>query len=482
MGPRAALLLLSLACSCSAQKVKVRAEVTGYVGQDVTLPCTYSPDNSDIKITQVTWMKETGGKKTNVAVYSPNWGKNLPNPRISFLKESLQEPTLVIKSLMMTDEGTYGCEFATYPDGNEEGTTRLILLAEPRNSAAAVPGAVGDAVGDREITVANCTSANGKPPSDITWQSVLPGNVSTRVINNTDGTITVNSQYKIFPTSEANGKTVTCIIASRTASVPQNIPVVLSIQYPPEVRISGYDDNWYINRQQAELTCTASGNPPPSKYEWKTASGQPLPNTVDVVGNLLVVKTVDNLVNTTFLCQATNSLGTSSAQLEVLVRASPNTAGAGATGGIIGGIIAAIVGIAVVATVVMIWKQQRKNQTLKDDDDLEGPPAYKPPPPSVKLQPQDMVPVHKESDSEESVPLKPIPFESLSRAEVDSEMNMPLYQDAYGDQGLEHSEHMPSTEDDYLEQINPIYNDLSYPATDHYQDSRGFVMSKAMYV
>ncbi|XP_069497110.1 nectin-1-like isoform X3 [Ambystoma mexicanum] len=362
MGPRAALLLLSLACSCSAQKVKVRAEVTGYVGQDVTLPCTYSPDNSDIKITQVTWMKETGGKKTNVAVYSPNWGKNLPNPRISFLKESLQEPTLVIKSLMMTDEGTYGCEFATYPDGNEEGTTRLILLAEPRNSAAAVPGAVGDAVGDREITVANCTSANGKPPSDITWQSVLPGNVSTRVINNTDGTITVNSQYKIFPTSEANGKTVTCIIASRTASVPQNIPVVLSIQYPPEVRISGYDDNWYINRQQAELTCTASGNPPPSKYEWKTASGQPLPNTVDVVGNLLVVKTVDNLVNTTFLCQATNSLGTSSAQLEVLVRERAMAEQSDSIGAIVGGVIGALLLIALIGIVVFFVLRSRKTK------------------------------------------------------------------------------------------------------------------------
>ncbi|XP_078507397.1 nectin-2 isoform X2 [Lissotriton helveticus] len=480
MGPRAALLLLPLLLLlCGhAQRVKVRDEVTGFVGQDVTLPCTLPIDDPSIKITQVTWVREAGGKKTNVAVYNPSFGTNLPIKHIAFLQPSLTEPTLVITGLQMADEGAYTCEFATYPNGNEEGTTKLILLAEPTNNAEAVPGAVGD----QQITVANCTSANGKPPSDITWQSVVPGNVSTTVTNNTDGTLTVNSQYRIFPTSTANGKTVTCVISSRTAKVPQSIPVVLSIQYPPEVNIMGYDDNWYINRQQVELKCSASGNPPPIKYEWKTTDGKPLPKTVDVIGNLLVVRTVDYLVNTTLICEASNARGTRSAQLQVFVRETPNTAGAGATGGIIGGIIAAIVGVAVIATVVMICKQQRKNQTLKDDEDLEGPPAYKPPPPSVKLQAQDTVSKNKESETEEYVALKPVSFESPGWAEAYPETTQPLYQEVTVDEGLGHTEDPPSTEDDYLEQINPIYNDLSYPASDRYQDDKGFVMSRAMYV
>ncbi|XP_069057558.1 nectin-2-like isoform X2 [Pleurodeles waltl] len=478
MDPRTALLLLALLVPGYAQRVKVRDEVTGFVGQDVTLPCTLSTDDPSIKITQVTWVKEVGGKKTNVAVFNPAFGTNLPIKHISFLRPSLTEPTLVISTLRMTDEGSYTCEFATYPNGNEEGTTRLSLLAEPTNKAEAMPGVAGD----KQTIVANCTSANGKPPSEITWQSIVPGNFSTTVTNNTDGTFTVNSQYRIYPTSTANGKTVTCIISSRTAKAPQSIPVVLSIQYPPEVSIAGYDDNWYINRQQAELTCSASGNPPPTKYEWKTTDGEPLPKTVDVIGNLLVVRTVDYLVNTTLICEASNALGTRSAQLEVMVRDSPNTAGAGATGGIIGGIIAAIVGIAVVATVVMICKQQRKNQTLKDDEDLEGPPAYKPPPPSVKLQGQDTASTYKESETEEYVPLKPVSFESPVLAAAHEETMQTLYQEVTADESLGHSEHVPSTEDDYLEQINPIYNHLSYPASDHYEDNKGFIMSRAMYV
>lgn len=359
MGPRVALLLLPLLLYSYAQRVKVRNEVTGFVGQDVTLPCTLPTDDPSIKITQVTWVREAGGKKTNVAVYNPTFGTNLPIKHISFLQPSLTEPTLVITGLQMADEGAYTCEFATYPNGNEEGTTKLVLLAEPTNNAEAVPGAVGD----QQITVANCTSANGKPPSEITWQSVVPGNFSTTVTNNTDGTLTVNSQYSIFPTSAANGKKVTCVISSRTAKVPQSIPVVLSIQYPPEVSITGYDDNWYINRQQAELTCSANGNPPPTKYEWKTTDGKPLPKTVDVIGNLLVVRTVDYLVNTSLVCEASNALGTRSAQLEVFVRERALAQEADPTGAIIGGVLGALLLIALVGVILFfVFFRSRKTK------------------------------------------------------------------------------------------------------------------------
>uniref|UniRef100_G1P785 Uncharacterized protein n=2 Tax=Myotis TaxID=9434 RepID=G1P785_MYOLU len=72
---------------------------------------------------------------------------------------------------------------------------------------------------------------------------------------------------------------------------------------------------------------------------------------------------------------------------------SPNTSGAGATGGIIGGIIAAIIATAVVATGILICRQQRKEQRLQvaeEEDDLEGPPSYKPPTPKTKLEEPEM--------------------------------------------------------------------------------------------
>uniref|UniRef100_A0ACB8FS67 Uncharacterized protein n=1 Tax=Sphaerodactylus townsendi TaxID=933632 RepID=A0ACB8FS67_9SAUR len=118
-----------------AQRVKVRDEVTGYVGQEVTLPCHFASTSPDIKVSQVTWVKEAGTKKQNVAVYHPDHGPSYPmergSGRIRFQAQSLQDATLVIGPLRMSDEGTYTCEFATYPLGNEDGVTQLIILVAP---------------------------------------------------------------------------------------------------------------------------------------------------------------------------------------------------------------------------------------------------------------------------------------------------------------------------------------------------------------
>lgn len=54
-----------------------------------------------------------------------------------------------------------------------------------------------------------------------------------------------------------------------------------------------------------------------------------------------------------------------------LLAESPNTSGAGATGGIIGGIIAAIIATAVVATGILICRQQRKEQRLQGAEEEE---------------------------------------------------------------------------------------------------------------
>ncbi|XP_029431893.1 LOW QUALITY PROTEIN: nectin-2 [Rhinatrema bivittatum] len=466
------LLLCVLLRAVHGQRVKVREEVLGYVGQQVVLPCVFSPGADFYQVSQVTWVKNTNGKKVSIAVYHPEHGASYPSEGVSgrfvFQKPTLQDATLTIKSLKMSDEGAYTCEFATYPNGNEEAETKVIVLAEPQNSAQAVPVIANET----ESTVATCISANGRPPSEITWQSSLSGNVTTTQSNNTDGTITVTSQFKTVPTSQADGKMVTCVIKHKASKEPVSIPVVLSVQYPPEVTIEGYDNNWYISRSQADLKCTAKGNPSPTSFEWTSSNGS-LPDTVEVINNLLVVKPVDHRVNITFICKVSNAVGTNFRQLSVLIRGSPDTSGAGTTGGIIGGIIATIVVIAVMVTVVLICKQQRKNQNARND--LEDPPAYKPPPPKQKLQPTEGT---KSVDNEtEEVLLKP-----SSKVETSSGGPLKYQELAMTDNAMD-LQHVPipSTEDDYLEQINPIYNELSYPTAGSYQD-QGFVMSKAMYV
>ncbi|XP_065276474.1 nectin-2 [Emys orbicularis] len=476
MGAPRSLVFWSLLSVVLTQRVKVRNEVTGYVGDEAMLQCLFPATSPDIKVSQVTWMKEMGGKKQNVAVYLPDHKPNFPldnSGRIRFLNVSLQDATLIIQPLRMSDEGTYVCEFATYPHGNEDGVTTLSILARPTNTAESRKVVAGNTT----IPVAVCTSANGKPPAQIKWDSPLSGNFNASEVTNGDGTITVTSQFNMVPTAAADQQQITCVISQRTLAAPENIPVVLSVLYPPQVTIDGYDDNWYVSRSEAVLRCAAKGNPKPTHYSWSTPSG-PLPPTVQVQGDRLVVQSVDVAVNTTFICQVTNSVGTTRVEQTVLVRAQPNMAGAGTTGGIIGGIIAAIVAVAVVATGVLIFRQQQKNRTEQDNDDLDGPPAYKPPPPQKKIEDPELVSNPPEA---ENIPLKAVYFEPSIAADP-TEPDLPRYHEL---PTLEDKEPAATTglslEDEYLDQINPIYDALSF-ASGEGAPEQGFIMSRALYV
>ncbi|KAM4650810.1 nectin-2 isoform 2-T2 [Discoglossus pictus] len=450
-------LLCGLCAVLQAQQVIVKDKVTGFLGQEVILPCTLSSNDATIRVTQVMWVKDG----INVAVFSPQHGTHVQdNTRIQFQNITPNSAPLRISPLLASDEGSYVCEMTTFPGGNQKAATGLSVHAIPQNSAEAVPVVAGE----QEMTVATCTSANGRPPSRISWQTTLQSNVSTTISNHSDGTSTTVSQFRLTPTFTVDGEKITCIISHENAETP--IPLILSVQYSPVVTIEGYDNNWHLNRNGAYLTCNARGNPPPTSYTWKTADGSPLPSNVHAKDNVLYVDQVDERVNKTFLCEVTNALGSRATHQDVLVREKPNTSGAGATGGIIGGIIAAIVGLAVICTVIMICRQQRKNQTAKDEEEFEGPPAYKPPPPSLKIQVDKI-------RGEELLPLKAPVQPPETKEEL--EMTPPKYRKSSA------SPPPSETEDDYLEQTNPIYNELSFPESGSHKEEHSFV-STPVYV
>lgn len=74
------------------------------------------------------------GQRDNIAVFHPMYGQSFPNlsfkDRVVFLHNSLENPSIRISNLKMSDAGRYTCEYATYPSGNEQGTTTLIMLGE----------------------------------------------------------------------------------------------------------------------------------------------------------------------------------------------------------------------------------------------------------------------------------------------------------------------------------------------------------------
>ncbi|KAI1885753.1 hypothetical protein AGOR_G00207050 [Albula goreensis] len=354
-----AALFLSIQVA-SSQKVRVDPEVMSYPGQTVNLRCGFA-DKGDIRLTQVSWIWDpTDGIKDNVAVFHPTFGASYPDSplkgRIQFTSPSLENPSVVINDLKMTDEGTFTCEYATYPSGNEYATTNLIMLAKPRNTASIVTVTEGT----KPVVVAKCESADGKPAAQITWRAGVNGNGTTTNKPGADNTVTVSSEYRLVPTAADNGKDLSCVISHRTLEKVQSLPLKLAIEYPPKVTIVGYDNNWYVGRTNVILTCQATGNPVPTTVTWKALLGV-MPDTVRIKENTLTVLKVDEAVNTTFVCEVKNRLGVGKDQVTAVVREPPKTSSN------VGVVVAAVIGsllalLLVGALIAVLVTRSRRQQ------------------------------------------------------------------------------------------------------------------------
>ncbi|XP_029701480.1 PVR cell adhesion molecule related 2 like isoform X3 [Takifugu rubripes] len=356
------------------QKVRVEEELEAYPTESVDLRCQFIDGGGRTKLTQVSWIWEpTDGQRDNIAVFHPMYGQSFPNlsfkDRVVFLHNSLENPSIRISNLKMSDAGRYTCEYATYPSGNEQGTTTLIMLAKPKNSANIVTVQAGS----KSVVVAQCEAADGKPAATIKWLASVGGNHSTTTTNGPDGTVTVRSEYRLVPTPADNGREVTCLVDQRTQERPWVFPVKLSVEYPPSVSIEGYDNNWYVGRSDAMLLCLANANPAPISVIWTAVSGS-LPETVMVEDNKLMVKKVDDAVNTTFICEVKNKQGTSRNQITTFVIEEKREFTPGPnTGAVIGGILGSLIFIAIIVGIIFLIRNCQDNR--------EGPPKHKPPPP-----------------------------------------------------------------------------------------------------
>lgn len=82
-----------------------------------------------------------------------------------------------------------------------------------------------------KIVVATCMSANGKPPSAITWETKLKGEAEYEEIKNDNGTVTVISRYKLVPTREAHRQPLTCVINYQTERDTKNTTIGVQCKY-----------------------------------------------------------------------------------------------------------------------------------------------------------------------------------------------------------------------------------------------------------
>lgn len=465
--------LLFFSAGSLAQHVRVEHSVSGFVGSQMALRCQFVDPGKTVTVTQVAWVKDPAGTKINLAVHNPDLGTTYPSvpeigDRFRFRAPSLTDATLIIDPLQMRDDGIYSCEFATFPEGNQEGTTNLTILARPTNTGTALLVRAGAA----EVAVASCRSSGGKPPSVISWRGAVMHNTSSETVLESDGTSTVTGKFLAVPTGHMDGEEVECIVTQQTLEMPLAIPIALSIQYPPIVTIEGYDGDWFLNREHASITCNVKANPTADTYNWKMNGGE-MPSSIRVVGHQLTVDSVSYKVNGTFTCEASNSLGKSSGSVDIVVRDVPLQSGS-ATGAIVGGIIAAIVILTVLVTAFLIFRRQRKNaQDANEEDDLQ-PPSYKPPPPKVVLDDSGKT---ENEHLMEDIPLRNAYYET--NAEDSPKVT---FTHEYSEEGDEDVKSPLDPRGDYVENVNPIYNGMGEGEGEEHRKSQEFVSSNAMYV
>ncbi|XP_011606927.1 nectin 1b isoform X6 [Takifugu rubripes] len=364
------------------QMVQMDSSKSGFVGSQVELRCIFINSNPPVKISQVTWQKLLNGTKQNVAIANPALGVSVLPPfkeRVSFKQAavrhrtpSLEDTTIVFSSLQLSDEAAYICEYTTFPAGNRENMVNLTVFARPMTRMTLTTPTIVARAQKRKMTVATCVSANGKPPSVIRWDTKLKGEATFQETRNQNGTVTVRSNYVLIPSRETHKQKLMCIATYRNERITDS--VVLNVQYEPDVKIEGFDGNWYLNRQDVQLTCRADANPPVTIYQWKLLNGS-LPTNVEIKNNTLFFKgPVTYDLAGTYVCDATNSIGTRTGIVDVNITEFPNNpteepdtrqephSNEAAIGGAVGG-----VAFLILAAILLFIFLRRRQHTFKGD-------------------------------------------------------------------------------------------------------------------
>uniref|UniRef100_A0AAV2J7F3 Ig-like domain-containing protein n=1 Tax=Knipowitschia caucasica TaxID=637954 RepID=A0AAV2J7F3_KNICA len=378
---------ICLISGVQAQRVEMEEEKSGFVGSKVELRCRFINSSPPVKISQVTWQKLVNGSKQNVAIANPSLGVSVAPPyrdRVTFKNgavrrrtPNLEDTTITFSSLRLSDEAAYICEYTTFPAGNRENTVNLTVLVRPTTEMSlSTPTLVAARSSKVKTPVATCVLANGKPVGTIRWESRVPGDVSTREYRNEDGTYTVQSDYILVPSRDTHRETLTCVTTYNEEVFTES--VTLDIQYEPDVMVEGYDGNWYLNRENVQLNCVADANPSVSLYQWRIINAS-IPENVEIRDNLLIFKgPITYEIQGTYVCEATNSIGTRAASVDISVIDKPlPQIATGDVVSVIALLLAAGVLLGITITVLILKIRSRKDSSLQDSPSKKIPPSLR---------------------------------------------------------------------------------------------------------
>ncbi|CAI5692992.1 unnamed protein product [Oreochromis niloticus] len=285
--------------------------------------------------------------------------KALRDHRIELVRASSQELTIRINDVSLSDEGLYTCSLFTMPVRTTKafltvlgehvhfGEVSIGVPGRPEITGFTKPAMEGD------VVTLTCTTSGSKPAATIRWFRNDKEVQGTKEVNATGKSFTVRSSLQFQVDKRDDGVAYTCSVEHVSLSKPYMTTEVLEVHYAPHLEIT----HSLIIPQEGQyfkLECVSIGNPIPEPVEWSKDGGE-LPDIERMIveGRELTITTLNKTDNGTYRCEASNHLGSSSAEYILFVY-DPNALGQhGPDHALIGGVVAVVVFITLCLIIVL---------------------------------------------------------------------------------------------------------------------------------
>ncbi|XP_034149171.1 cell adhesion molecule 2a isoform X1 [Esox lucius] len=313
-------LILTL-CAVYGILIKVtaqRSKVRGSLGQQPLVQNVTVTEGETANMTcRVDHNDQTSLQWSNPAQQTLFFGdkKALRDHRIELVRASWSELTISINEVTLADEGMYTCSLFTMPVKTAKAYLTVLGVPEkPEIDGLTKPALEGD-----EITL-TCMTHGSKPAADLRWFRNEKEIKGAKEVNASGRTFTVTSSLQLLVDRNDDGVAYTCKVDHvALTQTPQQATEVLEVHYAPRVVIT-HSLTFPQEGQYMKLECVSQGNPSPDPVLW-TKDGGDLPDLdrMIVEGRELTFTALNKTDNGTYRCEASNHLGTSSAEYVLYV-------------------------------------------------------------------------------------------------------------------------------------------------------------------
>ncbi|XP_075463650.1 cell adhesion molecule 3 isoform X2 [Ascaphus truei] len=332
----AAILLLSLAGFTGANlslhdpNQPVTSDEVVPTGGTVTLKCTVD----DHQESSLQW--------SNPAQQTLYFGEKraLRDIRIQLVRSTPNELTIAISNVVLSDEGEYTCSIFTMPVRTAKAVVTVLgVPQEPQIFGYELP------FKENDKAKLMCKTGGSKPAAYIRWYKGPEELEGAQKIVSEDGngkTFTVTSLIEFTVAKEDDGAEITCTVGQDSLhNMDKSFSQKIEVLYKPTAKIESRP-SMPREGDKLRLQCDAYGNPTPHTYSWEREKGE-LPLLTNHDGNSLVFLYLNKSDSGTYICKATNTLGTFITHYKLDVNdPSPIPSTSSIDHAVIGGVVAVI--------------------------------------------------------------------------------------------------------------------------------------------